>query len=454
MSGRRSIGQEKNITHRSILKNPESKPTDPPKTVILPENAPSNQLLNPRKNKSHTTQIPTELPKHMNEHELEDTVQRILDSKLNDAIKRILDEKLEELDWAEAINNNSDRINKLEGGKTVEKIYKKWKELEQKTPIISDLEEAVKSIDNDNKVLYEYINNDKDEKRKLWNTIKNLSPDPIESFITRAELDLLYMSRSQCCETFLKKDDFSKLEAINMLLVSTEEKEKEIRQLKETIKELNEKLDKIGKKGKEKTKTATETDEETVESSILITEEPGKTPTNKKKENKRKVEDEKASNNQKNKNKNVVIFGLPESKNPCKTEKQKEEEESVNNLFQALASTDNPDIANQIEIKRVSLFRTKNNSNTITIVALDSEKQRNLILKNAKNLKNQNEYKNVFIGPDMTAEERKRMGELREQLKVKKMAEEDVNVFWTIRGGKLVRINKNQNRVEQQQDQQ
>jgi hypothetical protein len=102
----------------------------------------------------------------------------------------------------------------------------------------------------------------------------------------------------------------------------------------------------------------------------------------------------------KRREKNIVIFGIPESSKEALSEKRDEDKISVKNVLTAIGKGD-------VEPVNTRRLRSKNELKPGPIVIeLSDKSERNPILASAKKLKTNPSYKEVYLGPDMTEAER------------------------------------------------
>jgi hypothetical protein len=101
--------------------------------------------------------------------------------------------------------------------------------------------------------------------------------------------------------------------------------------------------------------------------------------------------------------KNVIIIGLPNSNDPNPTNRKKHDEDVVKDLFSELSIDPN-------KIKRVHRFKNKDELNksksTPLLIELPDSSDKLYVLKSAKQLKNSNNFKRVYINPDQSESER------------------------------------------------
>lgn len=110
---------------------------------------------------------------------------------------------------------------------------------------------------------------------------------------------------------------------------------------------------------------------------------------------------------------NVVIFGLPLAQGDNPEDRAEHDRQTVNTIFK--------DILNiSVKPKNIKRFRGKEGNYSGPIkVPLKSVTERNVVLKAAKLLKNNQTFSNVFIRTDETPAQQKRSKELRDECKLK-----------------------------------
>ena len=93
------------------------------------------------------------------------------------------------------------------------------------------------------------------------------------------------------------------------------------------------------------------------------------------------------------KERNLIVFGLPTQSG---TDGDKRE---LKKIFQAIESTVNT------ESVKLTRFKGKDNRPGPILLELESVEKKNQVLKLARKLRDNNEYKNVYINPDLTESE-------------------------------------------------
>lgn len=141
----------------------------------------------------------------------------------------------------------------------------------------------------------------------------------------------------------------------------------------------------------------------------------------------------------------ILIFGVPESNKTTIEGKKEDDINYVKKLFRDL---------NILPDKVHSTFRFKKNDTNKSkiaplVITLSDKDNRNQMLKNAKNLKNFNEYKNIYLNPFLTPAEFIIDKNLRDERKsLNEKAEKEKQPFrFKIRGNKIVKFKTNQTSI-------
>lgn len=137
---------------------------------------------------------------------------------------------------------------------------------------------------------------------------------------------------------------------------------------------------------------------------------------------------------------NIIIFGIKISEKVEAKDRIEEDKNKIIKIFEFLKVAD-------VEVDKVIRFKNgkedrQNGKEKIppVLVVLKKETDKFRILKVARELKNSNEFSNVFINSDQTLAERTSYLELK-KLKDQKQAEETENKFiWIVRGKEVVRV--------------
>jgi len=127
----------------------------------------------------------------------------------------------------------------------------------------------------------------------------------------------------------------------------------------------------------------------------------------------------------------LIIQNLPESEQVEIEDRKKEDMESV----QKLLSTIGIDGEDEID-KCVRIGPKVTDTIRITKFTVKNAKTKGQILKKAKTLKDNEQYENVYVGPDLTKMQRKEQYDLRKELKTRRK-EGEKDIF--ISGNKIVR---------------
>ena len=127
---------------------------------------------------------------------------------------------------------------------------------------------------------------------------------------------------------------------------------------------------------------------------------------------------------------NLVIYGLPEASAASSSERQQADSDRFTELVDSEFKISNFEIS-----KCIRLGKPKNDKPRPLLVTVPENAVRRQILRNAKNLRNSNTHKRVFISPDLTSQEREANKQLRQELKCQRKAGE-TNLI--IKNGKIV----------------
>jgi hypothetical protein len=133
--------------------------------------------------------------------------------------------------------------------------------------------------------------------------------------------------------------------------------------------------------------------------------------------------------------KNVVIFGLPESKNEKAEEKRKDDEKFVRQILTKLE-------VNDVQVNKIIRYKKKSEKMIapIVIVELENEKQRNAVLYASKKLRNIESCEKLYLNADLTPLQRAGFNDLKRQRDELNKNEKDKNVRHAIRGNNLVKF--------------
>ena len=127
---------------------------------------------------------------------------------------------------------------------------------------------------------------------------------------------------------------------------------------------------------------------------------------------------------------NLVIYGMPESSDSTSTELGTNDQTRFSNLVRSQFNTENINIS-----KAIRIGRSTNGRPRPLLVTLLDDSSRRYILQNAKSLRNNSTYNNVYISPDLTPKEREINRQLHTELKRRKQAGE-TNLM--IKRGKII----------------
>ena len=135
------------------------------------------------------------------------------------------------------------------------------------------------------------------------------------------------------------------------------------------------------------------------------------------------------ANDQKVRAKNIIVHGVAEDLNAEKTAAKKKDEDFANNLLKAMK-------IENIMFKSVHRIGKPNpEKKRPMMLMVNSESDKDKILANLTNLRNQIEYKGVSVTEDYTLTERKLLQDWREKAKVKNNEEDpNSNYIWRVRG--------------------
>ena len=140
--------------------------------------------------------------------------------------------------------------------------------------------------------------------------------------------------------------------------------------------------------------------------------------------------------------KNVVIFNLNESDKAEAMERYKEDEENCNKIFQMDLAIGRIKVENLIRLGK----RVENRTRPL-LVKLENEEDKKEILKRTNRLRHSTSFGRVYIGRDMTQEERIKDKKLRDELREKR--DGDQNAWYIIRRGKVVKADEREGGIWQ-----
>ena len=124
---------------------------------------------------------------------------------------------------------------------------------------------------------------------------------------------------------------------------------------------------------------------------------------------------------------NVVIYNAPESKAEGLSMQKKDDVSFVNELCERLGIP-------LVEIIDIACLSSKSSSkNCLLRVKCCNLKQRQQLLMNTRKLRKFEEFKNVYVNPDLTQAERLAHKELRQELTQRRAnGEKDINISWAL----------------------
>ena len=118
---------------------------------------------------------------------------------------------------------------------------------------------------------------------------------------------------------------------------------------------------------------------------------------------------------------NLIISGVPEPSGGSADERKHSDVGKVTDIFEAISVNDNVSVVHVHRIGRIMEGR-----NRLLRVVLRDEDSKYLVLKEARQLRNTPSFQKVFVNPDLTQTQRREGKRLREELKRRKDAGEDV----------------------------
>ena len=134
---------------------------------------------------------------------------------------------------------------------------------------------------------------------------------------------------------------------------------------------------------------------------------------------------------------NLIIFGLKDSKKREGKDRKSEDETELTNMFKSLK-------AGNVKVEKTYRIKAKDtNKPKPLVVVLGNREDRNKLLLSAKNLKKVNDYKSVYICPDLTEAQRtnfKRL--LAERNELNNENKENPLFYFAIREDKIVKLPK------------
>ena len=144
---------------------------------------------------------------------------------------------------------------------------------------------------------------------------------------------------------------------------------------------------------------------------------------------------------------NLVILGIPESKNEAPDIKKDEDSCEINNIFAALKFC--KPIHDLVNFRRIGKIGTNPRPILLKFYPEDIEKRIELLrlAKNLRNLPDGDQKKRYFIKPDLTWKQQQAEKQLVEELKKKRL--ENVGVTYYIKNNKICE-GRSSNRSSQQ----
>ena len=136
--------------------------------------------------------------------------------------------------------------------------------------------------------------------------------------------------------------------------------------------------------------------------------------------------------------KNVILFRVPESNAETQEDKQKDDEEFVKGLLKAIKVNDDEPTAGSMcpkKVYRLGKLGATRNPNTSRPIKIEfkSKTDQNLVMNNAKNLKNaEDKFKNVNINYDLSETDRQELTSLLTTAKDK--TKNSTEFIWKVRG--------------------
>jgi hypothetical protein len=131
---------------------------------------------------------------------------------------------------------------------------------------------------------------------------------------------------------------------------------------------------------------------------------------------------------------NLIISGVPEQVSGAVEERKRKEEEFVHGVCQHIG-VEFKNISDSVRLGRQTL--THVNKPRLLRITCSSVEAKFEMLKKAISLRRSDEYKGIYINPDLTAKQQQEARDLRTELKVRRENGEDV----IIRRGKIVNRN-------------
>lgn len=141
---------------------------------------------------------------------------------------------------------------------------------------------------------------------------------------------------------------------------------------------------------------------------------------------------------------NVLLHNMPEPVGETPEERKQEDEELIYEIAQEIG-------VDEINVKQVIRLGKKSSKPRLTKVELESSKQKRSLLQKAKQLRDiENEdWKNIFISPDLSPLARQQGRDLRNELKTRK---EDGETDLIIRKGKIIKTTEEDDAFEDEEE--
>lgn len=131
------------------------------------------------------------------------------------------------------------------------------------------------------------------------------------------------------------------------------------------------------------------------------------------------------------KRKYLVISGLPEQSHGNLQQRREKDEQAIKDLADALDVED----FHPRDIMRIG--RIDSSKPRLLRIKCQSVPERRMFLQRSKNLKSMSQFQNTYVNPDLTATQRKKSKQAREEVKRRREGGENV----AIRNGRVVSLN-------------
>jgi hypothetical protein len=141
---------------------------------------------------------------------------------------------------------------------------------------------------------------------------------------------------------------------------------------------------------------------------------------------------------QQKKKSNVVVFNLKQSESAEAYDRTHYDHQEVASILKYLRLDD------RVVVEKIVRYRPSKTGDKVPplVFTLEDEKQRNLVLFAAKQLRNNEKWSRTFLSADLTLAERMQFKELRVLRDQKQKEEKSEEFRWVIRDGKVVRMRK------------